>query len=334
MVSGKAVFAFSVGTLIIGLAAGYFVFTSQNIDLRTQLSDALALVGSIRDELADIQSNKKVLESKLQYYKSPLLLEYTKSGGIAGIQESIAIDSDGNLALNKGEQKQVYTLSQQDLSDLKGIIIENGFFELEQTAYEPKRGTADFFSYELEVALGNSTNAVNWVDDWATEQKIPDELHNIQQAVENLVETKLTQSNESTVMSNGLTLTLVTDKPEYKTGELVKVKAILANKSSEPVHYTSPTPCELAIRIIVDANIGEQDITYTTVSAVPCIQVLEERTIDAKEIVEQNAIWDQTVMTNGKQIKVPAGVYTIQARFPLANWQDAIISNAIDVRIL
>jgi len=334
MVSGKVAFVFSIVTFIIGLSAGYFVFTSQTTDLRTQLSDALNLVRSVRDELADIQSSKDVLESKVQHYKSPLLLEYTKSGGIAGVQESVTVDSDGKLALNKGKQKQVYQLSQQDLSDLKDVIIENGFFELEQTAYEPASNTADFFTYELEVVLGNTTNAVNWVDEWAAKQKIPAELHNIQQAVENILQDKLTRSNERTVVSQYLTLTLVTDKLEYKAGELVKVKAILANEGSEPVRYTSPTPCELAIRIIVNADKGEQDITYTTVSIVPCIQVLEERTIDAKQIVEQNAIWDQTVMSDGIQSKVSAGVYTIQARFPLASWQDAIISNTIDVRIL
>lgn len=333
MVSGKAALSFSIVTFIVGLTGGYFVFTSQTGDLRTQLSDAIALVGSIKDELADIQNEKGAVENKLQHYKSPLLLEYKKSGGIAGIQESIAIDSDGNLALNKKEERQVYKLSQKDLSDLKGVIIENSFFELKK-AYEPTPGSADFFSYGLDIALGNSSNTVNWVDDWATREKIPDGLHNIQKAIEKLVEAKLTQSNERTVASNGLTLTLVTDKSEYKTGELVKVKAILANEGLEPVHYASPTPCELSMRIIVDAKTGEQDITYTTVSVMPCIQVLEERTIDAKEIVEQNAIWDQTVVADGRQIKVPAGVYTIQARFPLASWQDAIISNAIDVRIL
>lgn len=333
MVSGKAALSFSIVTFIVGLTGGYFVFTSQTGDLRTQLSDAIALVGSIKDELADIQNEKGAVENKLQHYKSPLLLEYKKSGGIAGIQESIAIDSDGNLALNKKEERQVYKLSQKDLSDLKGVIIENSFFELKK-AYEPTPGSADFFSYGLDIALGNSSNTVNWVDDWATREKIPDGLHNIQKAIEKLVEAKLTQSNERTVASNGLTLTLVTDKSEYKTGELVKVKAILANEGLEPVHYASPTPCELSMRIIVDAKAGEQDITYTTVSVVPCIHVLEERTIDAKEIVEQNAIWDQTVVADGRQIKVPAGVYTIQARFPLASWQDAIISNAIDVRIL
>jgi len=332
-VSGKVALAFSIGVFIAGLTGGYFVFTSQTGDLRTQLLDTLNLVGSIRDELADIQSEKSVVEKKLQYYQSPLLLEYTKSGGIAGIQESIAIDSDGNLALNKKEQRQVYKLSQQDLSDLKDVIIENAFFEMRQKVYEPKPGAADFFSYGLDIALGNSSSTVNWVDDWATGEKISDGLHNIQQAIENLVEAKLTQSNERTVATNGLKLTLVTDKSEYKAGELVKVKAILVNEGSEPVNYTSPTPCELAIRIIVDAKTGEQDVTYTTVSAMPCIQVLEERTIDAKEIVEQNAIWDQTVIADGRQIKVPAGVYTIQARFPLASWEDAIISNAIDVRI-
>lgn len=334
MVSGKATLSFSIVTFIAGLAGGYFVFTSQTGDLRAQLSDAIALVGSIKDELVGIQNEKGVVENKLEYYKSPLLLEYKKSGGIAGIQESVAIDSDGNLALNKKEERQVYKLSQKDLSDLKDAIIENSFFSLEQKAYEPTPGSADFFSYGLDIALGNSSNTVNWVDDWATREKIPGELHNIQKAIENLAEAKLTQSNESTVASNGLTLTLVTSKSEYKTGELVKVKAILANEGLEPVYYTSPTPCELSMRIIVDAKTGEQDITYTTVSVVPCIQVLEERTIDAKEIVEQNAIWDQTVVADGRQIRVPAGVYTIQARFPLASWQDAIISNAIDVRIL
>lgn len=334
MVSGKAAFAFSIATFIAGLTGGYFVFSSQASDLKSQLSDALARVSSITDELTNIQSEKGTVETKMQQYKSPLLLEYSKSGGIAGIQESVAIDSDGNLALNKGEQKKAFKLSQQDISDVKDVIIENSFFELEKTVYEPLPNAADFFSYGLDVELGDSSNTASWVDDWAAKEKIPDELHNIQQAIENLVQAKLTGSNESTATSDGLTLTLLTDKSEYKAGELIKVKAVLANKGDEPVHYTSPTPCELAIRIIVDAKTEEQDITYTTISAVPCIQVLEERTIDAKEIVEQDAIWDQTVIVDGKQIKVPAGVYTIQARFPLANWQDAIISTEINIKII
>lgn len=110
-----------------------------------------------------------------------LKLEYTKSGGIAGINEKLAFDSETGVisffqsAINTTEEK---TLSETKVQELRQTIAGSGFYAFD-SVYPPRQGPADYFSYTLNIRMDGRTHSVSWVDDFATAEQVPEGLKNI-----------------------------------------------------------------------------------------------------------------------------------------------------------
>jgi len=115
-----------------------------------------------------------------------LRFEYSKSGGIAGINEKTTFDSKtGVIRLYKyslgAVEKRLSNASVQAISD---AIVDAKFFEL-RSSYPPKvNGAADYFSYSLAVTLDNLTHSVSWVDGFASSVPVPEALRNIANKIE------------------------------------------------------------------------------------------------------------------------------------------------------
>jgi hypothetical protein len=113
---------------------------------------------------------------------------WQRSGGFAGIDETLEIEPDGSVTLHSnllGEKE--FTLSETEWNQLL-LVIENSGFTGFKTSYEPRSGVADFFTYRLAVTRGSSTKRVEWVDDWASESDLPDGLKNIEEHVLSIIQ--------------------------------------------------------------------------------------------------------------------------------------------------
>jgi hypothetical protein len=106
---------------------------------------------------------------------------WRRSGGFAGFDETLEVEADGSVILYSnfiGEKG--FMLSEAELSQLLSVIEGSGFMGFE-ALYEPRSGVADFFTYSLAISRGSSTKLVEWVDDWASEVKLPDGLKDIEE---------------------------------------------------------------------------------------------------------------------------------------------------------
>jgi hypothetical protein len=110
-----------------------------------------------------------------------LKFEYIKSGGIAGINEKLAFDSETGVisffqsVINTTEEK---TLSEIKVQELRQTIAGSGFYAFDDV-YPPRQGPADYFSYKLNITMDGRTHSVSWVDDFATAEPVPEGLKNI-----------------------------------------------------------------------------------------------------------------------------------------------------------
>lgn len=138
---------------------------------------------------------------------SEFKFEYTKSGGIAGINERIAFESQASFDSGTKIIKFYRDLSviEKRLSDesaevVKQAISDNNFFELDGS-YPPKdTGVADYFSYSLTITLNGTTHSVSWVDDFASSVPVPEGLKTI---VASIVEAYASASDMPPPLDNG-----------------------------------------------------------------------------------------------------------------------------------
>ena len=113
---------------------------------------------------------------------------WSRSGGFAGIDETLTIGSDGSVALSSnllGDTE--FTLTDAEWDELVALIEDSGFMELEAT-YGAKAGVADFFSYSLTVEMDSTSKQVQWVDEWASKGVLPEGLAEVGEGILDIIQ--------------------------------------------------------------------------------------------------------------------------------------------------
>lgn len=321
------------GLFITGIALGYFISQQQISELKSTMADVANRIAEKNSQVQSLQDYANKLERDVDYQKRPLVLEYVKSGGIAGIKQSLKIDEFGNLIASSHDAEKQSKLSQESISKVKDMLIENRFFDISPTTFNAAPGNADFFGYSLTVTMGDLTKQILWVDNWAAEQELPKELTSIQAELASIYDSVVIPLNANTQINNGLKLTLKTDQVEYSQKDIVHITATLENIGPNTITYTSPTPCDLNIQFVVKTDSDTYDITYANREPMECIQVLQQRELSPNALIVQEVEWDKTLTVDGMKKNVSAGVYTVEAKFPLANFEEALVTSSVDIKI-
>ena len=124
---------------------------------------------------------KHFVESILEFS-----LSYTREGGIAGISQNTSFDTKNNLIKISGfDSKTLGPISNEDTQRLWNVISENQFFELDSKIYPPVEGSADYFTYTLEVITFSQRNSISWTD---TSSEFPQELVIITQEIDRQIQ--------------------------------------------------------------------------------------------------------------------------------------------------
>ncbi len=111
-------------------------------------------------------------------------LVYTKEGGIAGISESIIIDSSEKTLIKTTAQGQTEIhLDESQISLLLDTINEAELLWMGSLVYPPAEGWADYFTYTLRVKSGDVESDITWTDT----NDVPKDLVLISQQIEELV---------------------------------------------------------------------------------------------------------------------------------------------------
>ena len=114
---------------------------------------------------------------------SDFRLEYSRTGGIAGIDEKLVKEADGTASFTSKIRKPFTTkLDALVFDDLKGLISRN-IDKVPSTAIKATPGAADYFEYKVSVKANGKTYEFSWVDEGVAQTKIPGSLNLIQSRI-------------------------------------------------------------------------------------------------------------------------------------------------------
>jgi hypothetical protein len=100
-----------------------------------------------------------------------MVVDYRRTGGIAGLDDHLAIRADGSAALQqKGQPGTEFALDQQTIDDLEQALRAANFEAL-AGVHEPGRAIPDAFHYEVVYATNGGRQTVE-----ATDGAVPSDL--------------------------------------------------------------------------------------------------------------------------------------------------------------
>ena len=76
------------------------------------------------------------------------LIEYRRTGGIAGFDDQLIIQADGRAELKRRDSEQTLVLSQAELQQLTAVL-EQAQFDRLKAEYLPEEEGADLFDYVI-----------------------------------------------------------------------------------------------------------------------------------------------------------------------------------------
>ena len=279
--------------------------------------------------------------------KSTFSLQFVRTGGFAGTNDTFTVDASGGATYSSrfGPSFNA-TLSAYEFSHLKQELSTD-LARIQPKVFQPRGGAADFFAYGLVVRFGDQTTQLSWVDEWASSEPFPAELHALQQTLQDTIQVltaRTTFTNiahaDLPVCRNGapqaalcgtLTLTIFTYKSSHKSGDEVRIFVTLSNTGPRSINYTSPTPCDPDIRIIVAGGNQSQDLSFSETPVKPCIQVLQLRSLDTNGTITQSATWNLMFDAGGSSVQAAPGTYVITAKFPFASFESSLLQVTLEI---
>lgn len=250
------------------------------------------------------------------------LFKYERTGGIAGFKEEIEVYDNGKIVykdLKKGEEIEINL--DEKLTQLLKYLYDK-IVKISPISIGAKMGTADFFTYKLNI---NGKN-FEWVDTWATEKEIPNEILEFHTFISMIFMDKVKKSFTNYIMiaeKNNIRIEAELNNYYYAKNEAINIKVIIRNIGNETINYASPTPCHPDV--LISSNL-EYELEFTKPKFSKdtiCIQVIEERKIEPNSFIENIAI-----MTFKS-----SGIAYINIRFPLATFEQEIVSLTIPIFI-
>ena len=190
------VFQFGVPILLKDSTGTISLTFPQQMDPTPYLFSEVAVEGKVHYQPGILDAPQVYVEvTSIQGSRTYLEIEWKRTGGFAGADDNLTIGID-NIAqysskFHSGKTFKV-DLTPQQVRELKRIVVGNNFTTINPESYQAKSGAADYFTYGLTVTIHEEakvkiTKTVVWVDEWASQTPLPDQLITIQRGIEALV---------------------------------------------------------------------------------------------------------------------------------------------------
>lgn len=109
-----------------------------------------------------------------------------REGGIAGISRIVTLDSSTKIMTIKNgpDESGPIMLDDTIINKFKNIIAKSDFFDMTTKEYLPIPGSADYFTYTLEITTKHFTNRIQWTD---TSENVPEKLYEIRDKLQTTI---------------------------------------------------------------------------------------------------------------------------------------------------
>lgn len=151
------------------------------------------------------------------------LLYVRITGGVAGVNQSLIVRESGLTSFTdsfRGNAEWRVKLTSDEISELKALMLTNGFLLLEESPYVDPQ-VADAFFYDIRFFSGEASHLVR-TDDFGA----PEKLSKIVEGIRDLVKS---------ITQNGLRLELTLSAAEIEQGESLEFTLLVTNQSFDPI---------------------------------------------------------------------------------------------------
>ena len=115
---------------------------------------------------------------------------------VAALDEDLVIKNDRSAVyrnITVGFEIR-FTISSEEVNNLKGLAISTGFMQVPGHDYSQKEGLANLTKYTLELTSGGRTKTITWVDLEASGEAVPSIVRNIGAQLDKIVDKRLTEN--------------------------------------------------------------------------------------------------------------------------------------------
>jgi hypothetical protein len=81
-----------------------------------------------------------------------------------------------------------FTISNEDMNRLQGLIISTGFMQVPGADYPEKEGLGNFTKYTVKLTSGSSSKTITWVNLGASETSVPAIVRNIGEVLDGIID--------------------------------------------------------------------------------------------------------------------------------------------------
>jgi len=151
------------------------------------------------------------------------LLSVHITGGFAGVNQTLLVRESGMASFTdsfRGGAEWRTQLSSDEISDIKKLILTNGFLLLEEEQYSDPH-VADAFFYDIQAFSGEESHRV-LTDNFGA----PDNLKNVVEGILELIDS---------ITEGGLNLELLLSASEIEQGNTVELTLRVTNESPESI---------------------------------------------------------------------------------------------------
>jgi len=154
---------------------------SLDIDLKNRKEIISVTSGEFKGETISIN----LLNTKIRSYED-FSLKFSKIGGIVGLSQTVTLESSKKtLTVQSGlKESKPFMIDDKKLAELKESITKSRFFDITPKEYPPLAGSADYFSYSLNITTQHLTNNISWAD---TAKNVPKKLILLQKEIESII---------------------------------------------------------------------------------------------------------------------------------------------------
>jgi hypothetical protein len=115
---------------------------------------------------------------------------------VAATAEDLVIKNDRSaIYRNIAAGSEIrFTLSSEELDNLKGLVISTGFMQVPGNDYSQKEGLANMTKYTLELTSSSRSKTITWVDLEASGEAVPSIVRNIGAQLDEIIKRRLTEN--------------------------------------------------------------------------------------------------------------------------------------------
>jgi hypothetical protein len=110
---------------------------------------------------------------------------------VAASAEDLSIRNDRSAIyrnLTGTSEEKRFTISNEEMNRLKGLIIGTGFIQTPGADYPEKEGLGNLTRYTLRLTSGDSSKTISWVNLEASEAAVPSIVRNIGTQLDDIIE--------------------------------------------------------------------------------------------------------------------------------------------------